>query len=264
MTSMSRGEARPYPGWVEALSGRGGLWGAMAWGFAEGTLFFIVPDVLFTLTTVLRPRRGLLQLAAAVLGATLAGGLMYAWSARDPVQARSVVARVPHVGERMIAATERRWQERGVQNLLRPAVRALATAGVTPNQVTVTALVLSAATGALIAFFPTERWPLILLGPWLLVRMALNAIDGMLAREHGQKSPLGAILNELRRNAWFSSSEPAAENRGSPSTASRTLQTDPLCLIASSCSTAASPSASAAPKSRSVRTGSTLETTARA
>jgi CDP-diacylglycerol--glycerol-3-phosphate 3-phosphatidyltransferase len=31
----------------------------------------------------------------------------------------------------------------------------------------------------------------------LFVRMALNAIDGMLAREHGQKTPLGAILNEL-------------------------------------------------------------------
>jgi CDP-diacylglycerol--glycerol-3-phosphate 3-phosphatidyltransferase len=29
------------------------------------------------------------------------------------------------------------------------------------------------------------------------VRMALNAIDGMLAREHGQKSDLGALLNEL-------------------------------------------------------------------
>jgi CDP-diacylglycerol--glycerol-3-phosphate 3-phosphatidyltransferase len=27
--------------------------------------------------------------------------------------------------------------------------------------------------------------------------MALNAIDGMLAREHDMKSPLGAILNEL-------------------------------------------------------------------
>jgi CDP-diacylglycerol--glycerol-3-phosphate 3-phosphatidyltransferase len=27
--------------------------------------------------------------------------------------------------------------------------------------------------------------------------MALNAIDGMLAREHGQKSRLGALLNEL-------------------------------------------------------------------
>jgi len=27
--------------------------------------------------------------------------------------------------------------------------------------------------------------------------MALNAIDGMLAREHGQKSALGGVLNEL-------------------------------------------------------------------
>ena len=32
---------------------------------------------------------------------------------------------------------------------------------------------------------------------WLFLRMALNAIDGMLAREHGQKSVLGAYLNEL-------------------------------------------------------------------
>ena len=31
----------------------------------------------------------------------------------------------------------------------------------------------------------------------LFLRMALNAIDGMLAREHKQKTSLGAILNEL-------------------------------------------------------------------
>jgi CDP-diacylglycerol--glycerol-3-phosphate 3-phosphatidyltransferase len=31
----------------------------------------------------------------------------------------------------------------------------------------------------------------------LCVRMALNAIDGMLAREHGMQSRLGAALNEL-------------------------------------------------------------------
>ena len=31
----------------------------------------------------------------------------------------------------------------------------------------------------------------------LFVRMALNAIDGMLAREHNQKSKFGAYLNEL-------------------------------------------------------------------
>ncbi len=31
----------------------------------------------------------------------------------------------------------------------------------------------------------------------LFVRMALNALDGMMAREHGMKSPAGAVLNEL-------------------------------------------------------------------
>ena len=31
----------------------------------------------------------------------------------------------------------------------------------------------------------------------LALRMALNAADGMLAREHGQASPLGFYLNEL-------------------------------------------------------------------
>ena len=36
-----------------------------------------------------------------------------------------------------------------------------------------------------------------LLPPVLFVRMALNAIDGMLAREFAQKSALGAVLNEL-------------------------------------------------------------------
>ena len=40
-------------------------------------------------------------------------------------------------------------------------------------------------------------WALLLLPPVLFVRMALNAIDGMLAREFAQKSALGAVLNEL-------------------------------------------------------------------
>jgi len=35
------------------------------------------------------------------------------------------------------------------------------------------------------------------LGSVLFVRMALNAVDGMLAREFNMQSPLGAILNEM-------------------------------------------------------------------
>ena len=82
------------------------------------------------------------------------------------------------------------------QNLLRPIVRALARTGVTANQVTLFALALSLATGAAIAWRRNPR-VLLLLPAVLLLRMALNAMDGMLAREHNQKTPLGAILNEL-------------------------------------------------------------------
>jgi CDP-diacylglycerol--glycerol-3-phosphate 3-phosphatidyltransferase len=83
------------------------------------------------------------------------------------------------------------------QNLLRPVTRTLAGAGVTANQVTVAAALLSGGVGACIWFYPTARWPLLLLPAFLFVRMALNAIDGMLAREHNQKSRLGAVLNEI-------------------------------------------------------------------
>jgi CDP-diacylglycerol--glycerol-3-phosphate 3-phosphatidyltransferase len=61
----------------------------------------------------------------------------------------------------------------------------------------VAALVLSVAAGAAVALWPQARWPLLSLLPVLLARMALNAIDGMLAREHGMASRTGAMLNEL-------------------------------------------------------------------
>jgi CDP-diacylglycerol--glycerol-3-phosphate 3-phosphatidyltransferase len=83
------------------------------------------------------------------------------------------------------------------QNLLRPLTRTLFNAGVTANQITVLAAALSIAVGACLARHPSARWSLFLVPAVLFVRMALNAIDGMLAREHGQKSRLGAVLNEI-------------------------------------------------------------------
>ena len=83
------------------------------------------------------------------------------------------------------------------QGLLRPATNALAKVGVTANQVTLLAALLSLATGACIALWPRQSWPLLIVPGVLFVRMALNAIDGMLAREHDMKSNLGALLNEI-------------------------------------------------------------------
>lgn len=83
------------------------------------------------------------------------------------------------------------------QASLRPMATRLVRAGVTANAVTGAALAMSLAQGALIALWPGARWPLLLLPLTLFVRMALNAIDGIMAKEHGQKSVSGAVLNEL-------------------------------------------------------------------
>ena len=83
------------------------------------------------------------------------------------------------------------------QALLRPGVARLAARGVTANQVTLFALAVSLALGVLLWLLADHAWLFLLLPLWFFLRMALNAIDGMLAREHGQQSPLGAYLNEL-------------------------------------------------------------------
>lgn len=83
------------------------------------------------------------------------------------------------------------------QQALRPTLRGLAAKGVTPNQLTVAGVLLSVAAGAMIAWQPTARWPLVALPAALLLRMALNALDGMMAREFDMQSTTGAFLNEL-------------------------------------------------------------------
>ncbi|MDP1660148.1 MAG: CDP-alcohol phosphatidyltransferase family protein [Methylotenera sp.] len=83
------------------------------------------------------------------------------------------------------------------QAILRPIVCKLASSGITANQVTITAVALSFIGGGLIAWQPNSLWPLLVLPVVLFLRMGLNAIDGMLAREHAQQSQLGAVLNEM-------------------------------------------------------------------
>ena len=83
------------------------------------------------------------------------------------------------------------------QNLLRPGVKRLYERGVTANQVTLAAAVVSVGLGVLLAAMHQHIWLFALVPLWMILRMALNAVDGMLAREFGQQSKLGAYLNEL-------------------------------------------------------------------
>jgi membrane protein YqaA with SNARE-associated domain len=90
---------------------------AAIWGFAEATFFFVVPDVLFTRTTLRSVKRVWLQLFAAVIGAAIAGALMYLWASGSPAQARSAVAAVPFLGEKIITPAEQRWNDGGTTSL---------------------------------------------------------------------------------------------------------------------------------------------------
>ena len=83
------------------------------------------------------------------------------------------------------------------QRVLLPVVRVLFGFGITANQVTIFAGALSVGFGLLLGWQLQSNLLLLLLPLILFARMTLNAMDGMLARGFGQKSDLGAYLNEL-------------------------------------------------------------------
>ena len=70
------------------------------------------------------------------------------------------------------------------KNLLHPPlVKRFYNAGITANQVMLTACILSILLGALLAKFADISALFFLLPIWMFLRMVLNAIDGMLAHE---------------------------------------------------------------------------------
>jgi membrane protein YqaA with SNARE-associated domain len=101
---------RPWANWLTRWPGEVL---AFFWGFAEGTLFFILPDVPLSLAAMFRPRRALLHLVAIVSGAVLAGAVMFSWSVGGP-SAHQAVAKVPLVTPAMFERAERDYCEFGV------------------------------------------------------------------------------------------------------------------------------------------------------
>jgi CDP-diacylglycerol---glycerol-3-phosphate 3-phosphatidyltransferase len=83
------------------------------------------------------------------------------------------------------------------QAFLRPYADYLYSANITANQVTLMAGFGSILIAFIVGRFAAYQWIFGLIPIWMFIRMALNAIDGMLAREYNQKSNLGAYLNEI-------------------------------------------------------------------
>ncbi len=77
---------------------------AVIWGFAEASLFFVVPDLLISWVAMNRGlKEGAWTSLLAALGAVIGGAVIFLWSASDPAGARRTVSAVPAVSEAMIA-----------------------------------------------------------------------------------------------------------------------------------------------------------------
>lgn len=83
------------------------------------------------------------------------------------------------------------------QQLLKPILLSLHRANVSANQITISAISLSLIIGILFWFADLNSTLFLALPIGLFLRMALNALDGMMARMYQQQSKLGEIINEL-------------------------------------------------------------------
>lgn len=75
---------------------------ALLWGFAEATLFFIVPDVWLTLMALRGTGRAIIGSLYAALGALISGCVMYLWGQMSPDTALAVMDMIPAVSQSLI------------------------------------------------------------------------------------------------------------------------------------------------------------------
>ncbi len=92
---------------------------AFAWGFAEATVFFVVPDAWTSAIALRRPARGQALTLTATAGAVLGGAAVHRWSARTgPARSAGLAARVPAISPSMVARVDAQMRTHGFPALL--------------------------------------------------------------------------------------------------------------------------------------------------
>jgi len=95
---------------------------AFAWGLAEATFLFVVPDILLSLVAMRRPRLALAGVVAALVGALAGGAAMHAFGHAAPERARAFLDRVPGISPDLIEGVRAQLREHGPVALLLGAV----------------------------------------------------------------------------------------------------------------------------------------------
>jgi len=87
---------------------------SFVWGFAEATLFFVVPDVLLSLVSIFSVKRVWVHIAAAIAGAAVGGAVMFSWAQTNPDSAIATVRKVPFVTDQMFIHVDAGFQKSGM------------------------------------------------------------------------------------------------------------------------------------------------------
>jgi membrane protein YqaA with SNARE-associated domain len=91
---------------------------AALWGFAEATVFFIVPDVFLSALALRNLRLGIVACLFAVGGALAGGAVMYEWGLKDATGSLAVVEAVPAISPEMLTRIHRSLKEKGASAIL--------------------------------------------------------------------------------------------------------------------------------------------------
>lgn len=91
---------------------------AFFWALAEATLFFIVPDVLFTYLVLLNLKLALWGSLFALVGALIGGAVMYQWGKKNFGLAVRIVESLPGISNALIQREKNHLKQRGLWAIL--------------------------------------------------------------------------------------------------------------------------------------------------
>lgn len=103
-----------YPNWVKKLLGQPGIILALIWGIAEGSFFFIVPDMIISLAALFDAKKSFAHLCAVIVGAIVAGTMLFAWATADSKKAIDTILKVPFVSTQMYEKVNVDYKKHGV------------------------------------------------------------------------------------------------------------------------------------------------------
>jgi membrane protein YqaA with SNARE-associated domain len=90
----------------------------LAWGLAEATLFFIVPDVLISYAGLRSARRAVVVSLWAVCGAVAGGAVMWWFGAHRPDVTFEIIGRLPGISAGMLRSVVEQTRALGIGAVL--------------------------------------------------------------------------------------------------------------------------------------------------